>query len=66
MSVKIANLIGDIIPFLIFLYFSLVMSGVLKSESIPEKLRNPSSYMKFVFYAGTVVFAVLIVIGILK
>ena len=63
---KLGGLIGDIIPFLIFLYFSLIASGVIKSESAPERLRNPSSYMKYVFYAGTLLFAALIVIGLLR
>ena len=63
---KLGGLIGDIIPFFIFLYLSLVVSGVIKSESTPEKLRNPSLYIKLLFYAGTILFAALIVIGLLK
>jgi hypothetical protein len=63
---KLGGLIGDIIPFLIFLYFSLIASGVIKSDSLPERFKNPTLYMKYVFYAGTLLFAALIVIGLLR
>ena len=63
---KLGGLIGDIIPFFILLYFSLIASGIIKSGSAPERIRNASSYMKFILYAGTVMLAALIVMRVLE
>jgi hypothetical protein len=61
MHQNIGDLIGNFVPFCIFLYFALVVSGVIKTDSVPDKFRNPNMFTKFVVYGGSITFAALIV-----
>ncbi len=57
---KTLGLLAEVIPFLILLYYSLGVSGILKSETTPERLRNPSIYVKLILYALTIALGLLI------
>lgn len=66
-----AQLINDIVIFAIFIYFILLVSRKVKlSESRQEKFDNlmerKGTLLKILAYGGAVIFAALILMGILK
>lgn len=63
------GLINDIIVFGIFIYFSLLVSGKIKlreerQEKFNAMMERRGTLFKILAYAGTIIFAALIVIGI--
>lgn len=63
---KIGQLIDNIIPFVIFLYFTLLVFGVIKMEKKPEILKNPSVFIKSITIIGTIAFGILIIMQLVR
>ena len=63
---QIGELIGNIIPFGIFLYFTLMVFGIIEPKKKPRILENPSLLIKTVLVLGTIIFAVMIILSLLK
>lgn len=58
---NIGGFIGDLIPFGIFLYLTLVLFGVIKLKNKPKILENPPKFYKIIAIVGLVSFALLFV-----
>ena len=63
---KIGELIGNIIPFVIFLYLTLIVFGIIDAEKKPKILEKPSVFLKSVIIIGTIGFGILIVMQLIK
>jgi hypothetical protein len=63
---QIGGFIGDLIPFGLFLYFTLVLFGVIKLNNKPKILENPPKYFKIIAVTGMICFAIWIVIRIIE
>ena len=60
------ELIGDIIPLVIFIYLALVVGGIIKPKREIPFLNNPSVLIKFIVFGGVVVSIILLAIGLFK
>ena len=59
------GLIGNFIPFGIFLYLTLVAFGIIKPENKPKFLDKQPKYFKLVLLLGLICFTILIVMNII-
>ncbi len=62
----IGGFIGELIPFGIFLYFTLVLFGVIPLSNKPMILEKPPKYFKIIAILGLVSFAILIVMRVVE
>lgn len=63
---QIGGLIGDLIPFVIFLYLTLVLFGVIRLKNKPKILENSPKSYKIIALGGLVCFALLIVMRFIE
>jgi len=68
---SIGGLINEIVVFGIFVYMILLLTGKVrmrgdKQEKLDELIRRKGTLLKILAYGGAVVFAALIVIGIIS
>ncbi len=58
----IGSLLDSIIPFGIFLYFTLVLYGVIKLKKPPKIVENPPKFYKVFALSATILFAIIIIL----
>jgi len=65
MKQSFGELIGNIIPLGILVYFGLVMKGIIKPKKDIPKLTNPTTLIKILIYGGILIFVVIVIISLI-
>ena len=66
MKQSIGALLGDLIPWIFFLYLTLVLFNIIKPKKKPTALQNPPKYYKPIVLIGLIGFSALLVMDLIK